>query len=338
MASQSKVVCGKSNFPSGFLLGHRHVPVSQVRSSPHSNLPLGSSSDDGDDDDDYHDNDTNTHALHQHFHCKCGGCEFPFSFDGDEGDGDSGDDDNDDEDDSNDNDDDSDDDDNDDDDDLSKATLSSLASSGDSSSSACSTIHGNDPNQASCNSNPFQPSSNRNAFGCSNDTDVMLLSRTNNSLQQRISSSDSSSLIGLHRNPECNARVKDNSYKVGDDSSEVGNNCFSCSSDESASVHGGDPSILMPNLLKPSPRSSLDVSNVRLSNGHAMTTGPVVNLHLGSPQRGEVSRRGTTAKRISTRSSTMAVKALRLLQPAKGENEGYRNGSGRFAKHKKAPR
>jgi hypothetical protein len=46
------------------LLGHRHVPVLQVRSSPHSDLPLDSSSDDGDDDDDYHDNDTNTHALH----------------------------------------------------------------------------------------------------------------------------------------------------------------------------------------------------------------------------------------------------------------------------------
>jgi hypothetical protein len=27
-----------------------------------------------------------------------------------------------------------------------------------------------------------------------------------------------------------------------------------------------------------------------------------------------------------------------LLQPAKGENEGYGNGSGSFAKHKKAPR
>jgi hypothetical protein len=45
-------------------LGHRHVPVRQVRSSPHCDLPLDSSSDDGDDDDDYHDNDTNTHALH----------------------------------------------------------------------------------------------------------------------------------------------------------------------------------------------------------------------------------------------------------------------------------
>jgi hypothetical protein len=115
---------------------------------------LDSSSDDGDNNDDYHDNDTNTHALHQHFHHKCRGCEFPFSFHGDEGDGDSGDDDEDDDDDN----DDSNDDDDHDDDDLSKATLSSLASSGDSSSSARSTIHGNDPNRASCNSNPFQPS------------------------------------------------------------------------------------------------------------------------------------------------------------------------------------
>jgi hypothetical protein len=158
----------------------------------------------------------------------------------------------------------------------------------------------------------------------------MLLSRTNNSLQQRISSSDSSSLIGLRCNPECNARVKANSYKVG--------NCFSCSSDESASVDAGDPSIPMPNLFKPSPRSSFKVSNVPLSNGCSMTTGPVVNLHLGSPERGDVSQRGSTAKRIGTRSSTMAVKALWLLQPAKGKNEGYGNVSGHFAKHKKAPR
>jgi hypothetical protein len=276
--------------------------------------------------------------LHQHFHHKCGGYEFPFSFDGDEGDGDSRDDDDNDEDNNDDDDDDSDDDDDDDDDNLSKATLSSLASSGDSSSSACSTVHGNDPNRASCNSNPFQPSSNRNAFGRSDDTDVMLLSRTNNSLQQRISSSDSSLLIGLCHNLERNARAKANSYKVGDDSSEVGNDCFSCSSDKSASVHAGDPSIPTPNSLKPSPRSSFEVSNIPLSNGHAMTTGPVVNLHLGSPQRGDVSQRGSTAKRIGTRSSTMAVKALRLLQPAKGENEGYGKGSGHFAKHKKAPR
>ena len=288
------------------------------------------SSDNGDNDDNDDDDDTNTHALHRHFHSKCGGCKFPFSFDGDEGDGDSGDDD-----------DDKDDDDDDDEDDLdnvSKATLSLLASSGDSSSSAPSTIGGNDPNRASCTSNPFQPSSNQNAFGHSDDTDVMLLSCTNNSLQQRISSSDSSSLIGLRRNPERNACAKANSYKVGNDSSEVGNDCTSSSSDESASVDAGDPSIPMPNSFKPSPRSSFEVSNIPLSKGHAMTTGPVVNLHLGSPERGDVSRRGSTAKRIGTRSSTMAVKALRLLQPAKGANEGYGNGSGCFAKHKKAPR
>jgi hypothetical protein len=171
---------------------------------------LDSSSDDVDDDDDDDDNDTITHAFHQHFCSKCGGCEFPFSFDGNEGDGDSGDD-NDDE------DDDNDEDDEDDLDNVSKATLSLLASSDDASSSAPSTIGGNDPNWASCTSNPFQPSSNQNAFGRSDDTDVMLLSRTNNSLQQRISSSDSSSLIGLHCNLEHNACMKANSYKVGND-------------------------------------------------------------------------------------------------------------------------
>jgi hypothetical protein len=181
---------------------------------PNSDRPFDSSSDDGDDDNDDDDDDTNIHALHRHFHSKCGGCKFPFSFDGDKGDGDSGDDVDDDDDNEDDND--NDDDDEDDLDNVSKATLSFLASSGDSSSSAPSTIGGNDPNRASCTSNPFQPSSNRNAFGHSNDTDVMLLSRTNNSLQQRISSSDSSSLIGLHRNPECNACAKANSYKVDD--------------------------------------------------------------------------------------------------------------------------
>jgi hypothetical protein len=45
----------------------------------------------------------------------------------------------------------------------------------------------------------------------------------------------------------------------------------------------------MPNLFKPSPRSSFKVSNVPLSKGCAMTIGPVVNLHLGSPKRGDIS-------------------------------------------------
>jgi hypothetical protein len=34
----------------------------------------------------------------------------------------------------------------------------------------------------------------------------------------------------------------------------------------------------------------------------------------------------------------MAVKALRLLQPAKGANEGDGNGSGCFVRHKKTQR
>jgi hypothetical protein len=46
----------------------------------------------------------------------------------------------------------------------------------------------------------------------------------------------------------------------------------------------------MPNSFKPSPRSSFEVSNIPLSNGRAMTTGPVVNLHLGSPPKEGTSR------------------------------------------------
>jgi hypothetical protein len=122
---------------------------------------------------------TETHPLHPHFHSKCGGCKCSSSFDvstvddaiiggNDKGEVNSGDEDND----GNDN--------------MfngSQDTFSSSSSSCDSSSSA---------------SNPVQPSSNRNTFGYRDNTDVMLLSRTNNSLQQRISSSDSSSLIGPH--------------------------------------------------------------------------------------------------------------------------------------------
>ena len=155
-------------------------------------------------------------------------------------------------------------------------------------------------------------------------------------MQQRISSSDSSSLIGLRRNPERNARAKAPSYEIGDDISEDGNDCINSSSDESANVDAGDSSFPMPNSLKPSPRLSFDVSTVPCSKGRAMI-GPVGNLHLGSPERGDVLRRRNTAKRIGTRSSTTAVKALLLLQPAKGANEGDGKGSGRFGKHKKAP-
>jgi hypothetical protein len=202
----------------------------------------------------------------------------------------------------------------------SQDTFSLSSSSGDLSSSA---------------SNPVQPSSNPNIFSCRDDADIMLLSCTNNSLQQCISSSDSSSLIGPHRNLDCYADAKAHSYEVGDDSSDFGTDCTS--SDESATVDAGNSSFPIPNLFKPSPRSSFKVSNILLSKGRAMI-GPVGNLHLGSPERGDILQRGNTAKRIGTRSSTMAVKALRLLQPAKGANEGDGNSSGCFVRHKKAQR
>ena len=279
-------------------MGQRHVPVPKIRLSPDSEQHLGLSSDDGDDDHKDVDDDTNTQTSRR-------------DASGDDND----DDDNDNDDDDSQNDIDID----------SHDTFTSSTSSGDSSSPAPSTVGGNDLHLAIPTSNPVQPSSNRNAFGSSDP------------LQQRISSSDSSSLIGLRRNPERNAHAKANSYEIGDDSSEVGNNRTTSSSDKSANVNASDSSFPMPNSFKPSPRSSFEVSNVPLSKGRAMTTGPVVNLHLGSPVRGDVLRRKSTAKRIGTRSSTMAVKALRLLQPGKGANEGKGNHSGRFGKHKKAP-
>jgi hypothetical protein len=205
--------------------------------------------------------------LHPHFHSKCGGCKYSSSFDvstvgdaifcgNDKGDGNSGDEDND----GNDN-----------MDNGSQDTFSLSSSSGDSSSSA---------------SNPVQPSSNRIAFGQRDNADVMLLSCTNNSLQQRISSSDSSSLIGPHQNLDCIAHAKAYSYEVGDDSSDFGTDCTS--SNKSAMVDAGNSSFLIPNLFKPSPRLSFEVSNIPLSKGWAMI-GPVGNLHLGSPERGDIS-------------------------------------------------
>jgi hypothetical protein len=181
--------------------------------------------------------------LHPHFHSKCGGCKYSSSFDvstvddaifggNDKGDIDSGDEDNDG---------------NNDMDNGSQDTFSLTSSSGDSSSSA---------------SNPVQPSSNQNTFGCRDDADVMLLSHTINSLQQCISSSDSSSLIGPHQNPDRNAHVKAHSYEVGDDSSDFGTDCTS--SNESAMVDAGDSSFPIPNSFKPSPRSSFEVSNIPL--------------------------------------------------------------------------
>jgi hypothetical protein len=282
-------------------LGQQHVPVLKIRLLPDSEQHLGSSSDDGDDDHKDVDDDTSTQTSR---------CDA------------SGDDNNDD------NDDDDDDDDDDSQNDIdndSHDTFTSSTSSGNSSSPAPITIGGNDLHLAIPTSNPVQPSSNRNAFGSSDPW------------QQRISSSDSSSLIGLRCNLEHSTHAKANSYKIGDDSSEVGNDRTTSCSDKSANVNASHSSFPMPNSFKPSPRSSFEVSNILLSKGHAKTTGPVVNLHLGSPVRGDISRRKSTAKRIGTRSSTMAVKALRLLQPGKGANEGKGNHSDCFGKHKKAP-
>jgi hypothetical protein len=104
---------------------------------------------------------TETYTLHPHFHSKCGGCKYSSSFDvstvddaifggNNEGDVDSGDEDNDG---------------NDDIDNGSQDTFPSSSSSGDFSSA----------------SNPVQPSSNRDTFGCRDDANVMLLSCTNNS-------------------------------------------------------------------------------------------------------------------------------------------------------------
>jgi hypothetical protein len=163
--------------------------------------------------------------LHPHFHSKRGGCKYSLSFDvstvgdaifggHDKGDGDSCDEDNDG---------------NDDMDNGFHYTFSLSSSSGDSSSSA---------------SNPVQPSSNQNAFSRRDNANVMLLSCTSNSLQQRISSSDSSSVLGPRRNPNHIAHAKAHSYEVGDDSSDFGTDCTS--SNESAMVDAGDSSFPFP--------------------------------------------------------------------------------------------
>jgi hypothetical protein len=54
-------------------------------------------------------------------------------------------------------------------------------------------------------------------------------------------------------------------------------------------VDASDSSFPILNSFKPSPRSSFKVSNIPLSKGQAMI-GPVGNLHLGSPERGDISQ------------------------------------------------
>jgi hypothetical protein len=87
-------------------------------------------------------------------------------------------------------------------------------------------------------------------------------------------------------------------------------------------VDAGDSSFPIPNSFKPSPRSSFKVSHILLSKGWAMI-GPVGNLHLGSPERGDVSQRGNTAKRIGTQSSTMAHQGREIIAIVPLENGAF---------------
>jgi hypothetical protein len=66
--------------------------------------------------------------------------------------------------------------------------------------------------------------------------------------------------------------------------------------------------------------------------------GPVLNLHLTAPPRGDGLRRTSIPTNIATPSLKMTVKALRLLWPVKGSNEPEGRGSCHTAKHKKATR
>jgi hypothetical protein len=65
---------------------------------------------------------------------------------------------------------------------------------------------------------------------------------------------------------------------------------------------------------------------------------PVLNLYLVAPSRWDGLQRTSTPKNIVTQSLTITVKALRLLQPAKGANEAKGKSSCHTAKHKKAQR
>jgi hypothetical protein len=82
-------------------------------------------------------------------------------------------------------------------------------------------------------------------------------------------------------------------------------------------------------------KSSFKVSS-QLLLGCSMI-GPVVNLPLAAPPNGDGSRI-SSSKCIMEWSLTMAVKALRLLQPAKGANNSEGKGSCFTAKQKKEQR
>jgi hypothetical protein len=165
-----------------------------------------------------------------------------------------------------------------------------------------------------------------------------LLSCTNQSLQPNVSASESSLFIGPHRNPQQNARSKVKSYDIGEEPSDGENKC-SISDEHVSSVGGGSGSITSrPDSFKSITKSSFDGVSRQPVLGQSII-GPVLNLHHAAPPREESLKRNLGApKNIATRSSTMAVKALRLLQPAKGANEAKGKGYCRTDKIKTAQR
>jgi hypothetical protein len=101
------------------------------------------------------------------------------------------------------------------------------------SSSPCAT-RSNNCNAVGSTSSAINDSNNCNAVSGSDD-DIMLLSFTNQSLQPKVSSSDTTSFIGSHCNLECNTHMKVKRYDVGEDSSD-GENKWSSSNEHVFSV------------------------------------------------------------------------------------------------------
>jgi hypothetical protein len=144
-------------------------------------------------------------------------------------------------------------------------------------------------------SNAINDSNNCNAVGGSDDG-IMSLSFTNQSLEPNVSASDSSSFIGPHCNLEQNTHLKVKRYDIGEDSSD-GENEWSSSDEHVSSVVCGRQFITpKPHSFKSITKSSFDVSR-QLVSGRSMI-GPVVNLPLAAPPRGDGLQRTSTPKHI----------------------------------------
>jgi hypothetical protein len=111
----------------------------------------------------------------------------------------------------------------------------------------------------------------------------MSLSFTNQSLQPNVAASDSSSFFGPHHNPECNTHSKFKRYDIGENSSD-GEDEWS-SSNKCVSSVVGKCIAPKPHSFKSITKSSFDVSRQPVL-GHSMI-GPVVNLPLATPPRGD---------------------------------------------------